>query len=242
MTPLVVLLVALAATAFASLFSARLHGKTDSYITSEGNSLRVPFGLVMMEVSAEGQDANVTLTQLSRVAAEARRVRQVSWCVTVVVVSDDLAFLTAFAQLSLKGRLLVWSTRLLVVTRLPLHHLLVLRELLSVTNSMLLVVENDSKSQRCSVYIQLPFSPREAQALKVASWTLHSGFALTSSLPFFPDKFSRLLNGPKFVVVAEEFEPHIAMVKVEDKRSTSLSFKGPLVNLLEILASTMNFS
>ncbi|KAG7162376.1 putative olfactory ionotropic receptor IR4-like 9 [Homarus americanus] len=36
--------------------------------------------------------------------------RQVSWCVTVVVVSDDPAFLAAFAEWSLKGRLLVWST------------------------------------------------------------------------------------------------------------------------------------
>ena len=37
----------------------------------------------------------------------------------VVVVSDDPAFLTGFAEWSLKGRLLVWATRLVVMTRLP---------------------------------------------------------------------------------------------------------------------------
>lgn len=41
----------------------------------------------------------------------------------VVVVSHDATFLAAFAEWSLKGRLLVWSTRLVVVTHLALPKL-----------------------------------------------------------------------------------------------------------------------
>lgn len=41
----------------------------------------------------------------------------------VVVMSHDAVFLDAFAEWSLRGRLLVWSTRLVVVTRLALPQL-----------------------------------------------------------------------------------------------------------------------
>ncbi|KAG7162452.1 putative olfactory ionotropic receptor IR4-like 14, partial [Homarus americanus] len=71
----------------------------------------------------------------------------VSSCVTVVVVSDGPVFITAFAEWSLKGCLLVWSTRLLVVTRLPLPELQHLHKTFSMTNSMLLVVD-DTISRR----------------------------------------------------------------------------------------------
>lgn len=48
----------------------------------------------------------------------APKVRRESWCVTVVVVSEDVAFLVDFAKWSLARRLLVWPTRLLVLTSL----------------------------------------------------------------------------------------------------------------------------
>ncbi|XP_069190864.1 uncharacterized protein [Procambarus clarkii] len=153
--------------------------------------LRVPGGVGVFTAAADVLDGNVTLQQLPQVLSLARKLRQVSWCVTVVVVSDDLTFLATFAQWSLKGRLLVWSTRLLVVTRLPLHHLHHLHTLLSNTNSMLIIYEESLDSIRCGVYLQVPYSPQGAQALKVASWTPQRGLALTSSLPLFPDKFSR---------------------------------------------------
>ncbi|KAG7162367.1 Glutamate receptor ionotropic, delta-1-like 14, partial [Homarus americanus] len=93
----------------------------------------------------DSQDANVTQAQLSRVVDEARRLRQVSWCVTVVVVSDEPAFLAAFAEWSLKGRLLVWSTRLLVVTRRPLpevRDLMASHWTFSMMNTMLVILED----------------------------------------------------------------------------------------------------
>lgn len=52
-----------------------------------------------------------------------QQVRQLSLCTTVVVVSHNPVFLVAFAERSLRGRLLVWATRLVVVTRLPLSEI-----------------------------------------------------------------------------------------------------------------------
>ncbi|XP_045612759.2 probable glutamate receptor [Procambarus clarkii] len=202
------------------------------------------YSLTVFEVTADSQGSNITLTQLSLVVSEARQVRQASWCVTVVVVSDDLAFLAAFAQWSLKGRLLVWSTRLLVVTRLHLHYLQGLHTLLSMTNSMLIIIRESFVSFRCSVYMQLPYSPRGAQALKVASWTPEQGLAFTSSLPLFPDKFSRLLQRPT-LKLATEINPLNIMITRETAKTGQggmLQFVGPMPDLVSYLATALNFS
>ncbi|KAK3885058.1 hypothetical protein Pcinc_010712 [Petrolisthes cinctipes] len=77
-----------------------------------------------------------------------------SWCVVVVVVSDDQTFLATFAEWSLKGRLLVWSTRLLVVTRLPREDLVIILSSLrtfSMTNAMMLNAEQSSHSLRFEI-------------------------------------------------------------------------------------------
>ena len=48
------------------------------------------------------------------------QLRLLSWCVTVVVMSNDPSFLAAFAKASDSERLLLWETKLLVVTRLDM--------------------------------------------------------------------------------------------------------------------------
>ncbi|KAG7177467.1 putative variant ionotropic glutamate receptor-like 21 [Homarus americanus] len=155
--------------------------------------LVAPWGVGLFEVAVDGQDANVTQAQLSRVVDEARRLRQVSWCVTVVVMSDDPAFLAAFAEWSLKGRLLVWSTRLLVVTVLPaqkLRALIASYWTFSMMNTMIINKEGAAIS-RYGVYASLPYSPRGSYVVQVASWTPHLGLVFFTSLPLFPEKFSK---------------------------------------------------
>ncbi|XP_045604507.2 probable glutamate receptor, partial [Procambarus clarkii] len=173
-----------------------------------------------------------------------QQVWQVSRCATLVVVSDDLVFLSTFAQWSLKGRLLVWSTRLLVVTRLPLHHLQVLHGLLSITNSMLLIFQETQVGVRCSLYIELPYSPLGAGALKVASWTPHRGLSLTSHLTLFPHKFSRFPQRPT-LKLATEVNPLNIMVNKEEaetRQGEMLEFTGPAPALVAYLATALNFS
>ncbi|XP_071526999.1 probable glutamate receptor [Panulirus ornatus] len=204
---------------------------------------RVPWGVVVFQVAEDGQEANVTQAQFSRVVSQARRLRQLSWCVTVVVVSDDPAFLAAFAHWSLKGRLLVWSTRLLVLTRLPLQQLQKLHRTVSMMNAMLLIIK-DGKHIKGSVYVYLPYVPPGSKAILVASWTPQRGLTLVTSLQLFPDKFSKFLHRPH-LVAATEVAPNNKMVIVDDAEAPGgqrTTFVGPIANLVDYLSTAVNFS
>nr|XP_045600079.1 uncharacterized protein LOC123759266 [Procambarus clarkii] len=196
----------------------------------------------VFEVSTDGED--VRRMQLSMVVGEAQRLRQVSWCVTVVVVSDDLTFLATFAQWSLRSRLVVPTTRLLALTDASLVNTPGLSKIFSMMNALMIVQENSLRFLRCGVYLQVPYSPLGAQALKVASWTPQGGLALTSSLPLFPDKFSRLSNRPTLVVISEPYLTHEA-VMVDDPKSPGgkrLTFSSSLANVLQVFAEATNFT
>ncbi|XP_042242544.1 probable glutamate receptor [Homarus americanus] len=226
--------------ALESLLAAESHPRCTLIFLTDGSisttsvfkefvSLRFSSGVALLEVAADSQDTNLTQAWLSRVVKQVRKLRQVSWCVTVVVVSDDPAFLAAFAEWSLKGRLLVWSTRLLVVTRLPLPELHHLHKLLSMTNSMLLVVDDTLEDTRCSVFIHLPYTISGTKAMKVASWTTHQGLALTTHLPLFPDKFYKFLHKPTLSVAVDQ--NHL--------RETEGGTKDDIINFL---AQAINFT
>ncbi|XP_042239055.1 probable glutamate receptor [Homarus americanus] len=210
-------------------------------VFTELGGLGAPWGVTVFQVAAEGKSPNMTEALLSRLVAQARRVRQVSWCVTVVVVSDDSAFLAASAEWIFKGRLLVWTNRLLAVTRRPLSHLRHLHTSFSMMNAMLLLLDDTSGYPRCSVYLFLPYSPPGASGVKVATWTHERGLQLTSPLQLFPDKFTRFVHRPQLVVAAEEFQPHV-LVKATEAPGRSLSFAGPMAELLHLLANTLNFT
>ncbi|XP_069957612.1 glutamate receptor ionotropic, delta-2-like [Cherax quadricarinatus] len=209
-----------------------------STLFTEIEHLDSSWAVGVMEV--KNSDGTTMPSTLRQVISEARKLRLPSRQVTVMVVSDDPVFLAAFTEWSLKGRLFVWSTRLVVVTRLTLPQLQGFNKMFSMTNSVILVAEEVSKSFRCAMYVHMPYSCQGP--LKVASWTPHRGLVLTSKIPLFPGKFSKLYNGPRLIVAAEEFEPHIALVKDPDISSSNSLFTGPMVNLLEILASVMNFT
>ncbi|XP_071545449.1 glutamate receptor ionotropic, kainate 4-like [Panulirus ornatus] len=222
-----------------------LDGSTSaSTVFQVTSTVRATWGVGILEVAARGQDANMTQAQLSRVVSDARRLRQLSWCVTVVVVSDDPVFLAAFAQWSLKGRLLVWSTRLLALTRLSLSELRDLHKTFSMMNAMYLILDDKTGSIKFTVYLQLPYTPPGSEALQVASWSPQRGLALTSHLPLFPDKFSKLLNRPTLVVASEEFPRHKAVMKadVNAPGGQTLRFEGHMAVLLEYLAESLNFT
>nr|XP_053632772.1 probable glutamate receptor [Cherax quadricarinatus] len=184
------------------------------------------------------------ITDDSTSTSPTNTLRQVSWCVTVVVVSDDTLFLTAFAEWSLKGRLQVWSTRFLVVTRLNLNQLQFLHTTFSMTNSMFLIIEESSGNIKCNIYIHLPYSGRNSQALQVATWTTHRGLVLTSHLLLFPDKFSRFLHRPT-LQVATEVNPLNVLTDEEEASVPSgkiLKFKGPAAEVVSYLSEGVNFS
>ncbi|KAK4326018.1 hypothetical protein Pmani_003441 [Petrolisthes manimaculis] len=73
---------------------------------------------------------------------------QLSRCVLLVLASDDPSFITVFGERSLKSRLLVWSTKLLILTHLPLTHFQKLNTFLGQTNSMIFITDIESKRTR----------------------------------------------------------------------------------------------
>ncbi|XP_071540846.1 probable glutamate receptor [Panulirus ornatus] len=204
--------------------------------------MRTPLGLAMFEVTTKVLGANMTQAQPPWMVDEVRRLRQVSGCVTLVVVSDDPAFLAASAEWSLKGRLLTWPNKLLAVTRRPLQDLPHLYTSFSMMNAMLITLDATGTSTRCSIYVHLPYSPRELQVERVALWSTQRGLKLTTPhLPLFPNKFSRFPYGPIFTVASEEFPPHVVK-NLSQKAGEPLSFGGPLAQLLQLLAHNFNFS
>ncbi|KAG7169335.1 putative olfactory ionotropic receptor IR4-like 20 [Homarus americanus] len=205
----------LAAGAVEAVLSKVRHDNTSVLVLTDRNTspstvflmragLFAPWGMGVFEMITHNQDTNETLPQITQVISEARRLRQVSWSLTVVVVSDDPAFLAAFAEWSLKGRLLVWPTRLLAVTHLPLSELQHLYGMFSKTNSLVLTVDNTIASIRYNVYMHVPFTPREDQVLRVASWTPEKGLTINSHSTLFEEKFSKAGEDGKMRKIADE--------------------------------------
>ncbi|KAK3881431.1 hypothetical protein Pcinc_014087 [Petrolisthes cinctipes] len=105
-------------------------------------------GASVMEVMMDDLDVGVSKEgattepkrKMTTVVRQALKLRKLSRCVTVVVVSDDTTFLADFAKASFKLRLLVSSSRLLVFTRRPMSDLDELHTFLSMSNSMVLTL------------------------------------------------------------------------------------------------------
>ncbi|XP_063884802.1 ionotropic receptor 93a-like [Scylla paramamosain] len=201
----------------------------------------------MFEVRAVGREGGgAWFTPLSEVVVRARQIRRGSWCVTVVVVSEDLEFLAAFAKSSLQHRLLVWTTRLLVVTRLTLqqvHRLLSSHWTFSMMNAMVLNQQQESSGNRFSLYSHLPYSPQGGQVVQAASWrqpahrSLHIKF---SSL--FPEKFSNFYGAIVNVSVLP-YAPYWEETAREAEDGTLVkAYSGTDYELLHTMSTTLNFT
>ncbi|XP_063886445.1 uncharacterized protein LOC135114474 [Scylla paramamosain] len=88
---------------------------------------------------------------LSKVISMARQVRQASWCTMVLMVNHKPNILIAFAEWSLRGRLLEWTTKLVVVSRLPLSEVQVLLSshwTFSMMNTVFFITESGTQHSR----------------------------------------------------------------------------------------------
>ncbi|XP_063871788.1 glutamate receptor U1-like [Scylla paramamosain] len=192
-------------------------------------------GVAMFETPLNG-------SQLVQVVTCARKVRVASWMVVVVVVSDDPVFLAAFAQQAREGRLLVWATRLIVVSRRAPHRLHPLHQTLALTNSLLLLMDGAAGVNRASVKAVLPFQSPSDAGLWRASWTVGHGLQL--SQPLFWDKFNKFSKETKLLVAMEQNDKH-SVVMVPDPTAPGgkrPEFKGYTVNVIDYLSQGLNFS
>ncbi|ROT79296.1 Variant Ionotropic Glutamate Receptor [Penaeus vannamei] len=153
----------------------------------------------------------------------------------VVVLSDDPAFLASFAESSLRGRLLVWATRLLVVTRLPLQELrrlLALSWTFSMMNAMALRMEDSSGYQ----------SPAGAQVVRVASWSAWRGLTLVGGHKLFPQKFTNF-HGATVNVTALPFRPYwTEKTEVAPNGTAVTTYTGSDALMMHAMAQALNFT
>ncbi|KAK8384833.1 hypothetical protein O3P69_014414 [Scylla paramamosain] len=208
------------------------------------DAVQAPRGVTVFQAGADGLNDNNTRTHLKETVDDIRQMGEVRHCLVVVVVSDDPAFLAAFAHLSLTRHALRWSTRILVLTRLPLSHLDGLHGLLSTRNAMLLREEEEGGISKAEVYVWQPYSAASSKPLRVATWTTQGGLTLKSRMPLFPDKFY-VFTSPPTLSVAVELIPHHTLEWVPDSRAPDgrrLEYTGYADNVVRYFAKAMNFS
>ncbi|XP_050733479.1 uncharacterized protein LOC127007033 isoform X3 [Eriocheir sinensis] len=208
-----------------------------------GSDDSITDGEAVFKVTGErGNDANSTYTLLPRLVAQARRLRLLSWCVTVVVVSDDPAFLAAFAEAADSGRLMVWETRLLVVTRLAKTQLSWLMQdywTFSMMNTMFLISLPEYDDERCQLYAHLPYTPQGARVVLVASWSIRHGWTYVNRHTAFLEKYKNF-HGMSINVSWFPVQPYFT--ETRDKTSQVPRYAGRGYTILAELAGALNFS
>ncbi|XP_064107713.1 glutamate receptor ionotropic, delta-1-like [Macrobrachium nipponense] len=225
---------------------------TDGSTSSEGflkviGDLNSSWGTTVLEIPPGIQEANKTREYLSAAIADARRVRQASTDVTLLVITDNDDFLTNFAEVCDDERLLVWSSRLLLVTNLDREKLDQHMErywVFSMMNTMVLVLNYDSQYSRlkkADVIAYLPYRPGE-NIVQVATWTPTSGLKHSSIYQMFPEKYSNFF-GSYMNVTCWPFMPYfMSMEEVTGESSLSGAYTGRDYIMLETLASILNFT
>ncbi|XP_063870807.1 probable glutamate receptor isoform X2 [Scylla paramamosain] len=201
--------------------------------------LPAPWGTTVLETRPARGIPNGSVALLGGALRHALMVRRASWCVVVVVVSDNPSFLTKWAELAIESGLLAWPTRLVALTGLPTTRLHRIHLAYSHANAVL-VVSDGNTPPRCGVWVHQPFSPSNARAARVASWSPLRGLSLASQQTLFPDKFHKLAWGPTLVVAAEEYPPHVLINEAGPGRDYILT--GPMEKLLSILSAQLNFT
>ncbi|KAK8384964.1 hypothetical protein O3P69_014496 [Scylla paramamosain] len=218
-------------------------GTQTKRLLQEVEAVHAPRGVTVFHMEGNHQGSNTTEVYLRMTVDKLRQLGGAWHCLVVVVVSDDPAFLAAFAHLSLRRHAFRWSTRILVFTRLPLSHLGGLHGLLSNRNAMLLHVQEGEEADRCSevdVFVWQPYSAPTSTPLRVATWTPHVRLTHTS---FFPDKFY-VFSSPPTLTVAVEFLPHHTLTWVKDSDTpdgSRLELTGFLNEFVTYFAKAMNF-
>ncbi|XP_063871144.1 uncharacterized protein LOC135106256 isoform X3 [Scylla paramamosain] len=211
----------------------------ETQLPRQGGVWSTSWTSVLLRLPEAGDALNTTEPHLSSVLLQARQVRHHSRGVMVVVVSASDAFLALFAKWALERRLLVWATRLLVVTTLPLSHLLLAARThwsFSMMNTMLMNVEHTPSFLRCGVYTHLPYTERGPRVLRVATWTSARRLTPTHTLPLFPQKYSNFY-GRDVNVTALPFPPYW-----DERESPRGRYHGTDYLMITAIAQALNFT
>ncbi|XP_047482467.1 glutamate receptor ionotropic, delta-2-like [Penaeus chinensis] len=213
---------------------------TNVVLKSLGDAVGHP-SVAVMELLSD-RELNATMKRLIR---HAREVRKSFRGVTVIVVSQDLEFLSAFAELADAGRLAVWENRVLVVTRLERQQFLGLMKnlwLFSMLNTMLVNMDDAISDMRYGLYSHFQYGPGGAQTVRVATWTPRRGMVLLTQHPLFPEKYTNF-HGAALPIAIWPFEPVVMEEKVVAPNGTEYTrLYGRGIRILEAIAGHLNFA
>ncbi|XP_045611359.2 ionotropic receptor 21a-like [Procambarus clarkii] len=210
-----------------------------------------PFGVGVMEVETSGGENETLHHHVASVVRLARSFRDMVWLLTVVVVSDDPAFLSAFAEVADEERLLVWSTRVLVVSNLDLGdlaRLLASYRAFATMNVMAVTPEEEEEGMTPGalrprgIVLHLPHSPGGSKTTRVATWTPSGGLVYHSSLLLFPQKYDNFYGGPVTVAVLHAPPYWIETEETSPEGATVKRFSGRDWLLLVSVARALNFT
>ncbi|KAK4311837.1 hypothetical protein Pmani_016697 [Petrolisthes manimaculis] len=214
-----------------------------------------PFGVGVVEVGGGGgarhnnnndnnNNNNVTTTQMKQAIALAKK----------VLVSVDPAFIALWAKVADEERLLVWRSKVLVVSRLPrpsLHPLLSTHWALANMNVMLVNAETHDDHHlphmgppRCGVFSHLPYTRSgEAETVRVASWTPTQHLTILSTqLTLYPEKGANFHGGP-VTLGANTLTPYWQQWEVINNEGVKeMKYAGRGWLMIEPVAHKLNFT
>ncbi|XP_069157677.1 ionotropic receptor 21a-like [Procambarus clarkii] len=153
-----------------------------------------PLGMVLLQVVLREANFTSQALALTRLIRYARQIRLLYPCVSLVVLSDDPAFWSTFGELSQSGRLLVWETRVVGVTSMPLAAVRAVAAAYwayTMMNTLILVrTTRPNYPTRWSVLSHLPFTSHGNHLVQLASIWAPQGLYLLPGRTLFPPKFS----------------------------------------------------
>ncbi|XP_068240792.1 uncharacterized protein [Palaemon carinicauda] len=174
------------------------------------------------------------------------KVRRSSWCTTIMLISQNVNFLDAFAEWSDKGFLMEWETRLLVITSVPSQDVkpfLGAHWAFSMMNSLLVNVPTKSPYVACDIISYLPYSTTGSKVVKLASWRENTGMSsIRSGVQLFPEKYNNFY-GSEMNMTVFPFTPYWMTVEqdVHDKGPVQ-TLTGRDYIMLEVMAKALNFT
>ncbi|XP_064099392.1 glutamate receptor ionotropic, delta-1-like [Macrobrachium nipponense] len=194
-------------------------------------------GAGVYDLSLEAIPTNTTVEEVTYIM---KKFQELSRCLLIILSSVDSTFLRMFASIYLDSPFILWPTKLVVATRLPLQDLRKLHFAVAVTNSVI-ITQEEPQNEECNIYVIIPYSLR---IVKTASWSKVKGLLVTSDIGLFPEKFYILPDGAELMAAAEEYPPHCKLQEIAATETTPerLEFSGPMLITLEILARSMNFT
>ncbi|XP_064101804.1 glutamate receptor-like [Macrobrachium nipponense] len=223
--------------------------KTDPYSSYLIQELELeteaPHGISTFELMYDAEDANNSRSAMSSTLREVTKLRKASWCVVVIVLSDDPVFLTALAKVGLKARLVGWPTKMLVVTRLEpasLTYLISQHWIYSLMSTMFVNLEVKGVSYRWVIYSHFPYSPEGPKEVVIGTWAPGMGFRLHTGQRLFPDKYQDF-HGGIVNVTSLTHTPYW----MEEEYTKEDGTKGKIITgtdglLLHVIAKKLNFT